>query len=308
MIQKKIIRISVTLFLCSIMVSLFAFYLQARGISNSMEKTKEELHMQTDQTIENGISALAQNLSMYLTEMENLIDLQMRNAALLLQKQDTLQGIHETEMRKLAEQTGVSDMYLSDINGIFTISTVKEAPGTSIFDVWDGYRMLVTGESKEIPSTLKIMAETGDIYKFTAMPRYDKDGNINGIVESALNAKKIEETLEDFLKQNTMLNSIYLFDPTGIMLTANGREGAIMQNRKGQKSEDPLLTQTAEENNLRIIQNQNGTVSCYFPIERLGETAYIAVLEAEESYYTESARFMQERLDASLEQLIVTSL
>lgn len=300
MIKKKIIHISVTLFLCSIMLSLLAFCLQTGGIANSMEKTKEELRMQTNQTIENEISALAQDLNMYLTEMENLIDLQMRNAALLLQKQDTLQGINEAEMQKIAEQTGVSDMYISDINGIFTMSTVKEAPGTSIFDIWDGYRMLVTGEATELPSALKSMAETGDIYKFTAMPRYDKDGNINGIVESALDAKKIEETLENFLKQNTMLNSIYLFEPTGLTLIANGREGAVMQYKKGQKSEDPLLAQTAEESSLRIIQNQNGTVSCYFPIERLGVIAYIAVLEVEESYYTESASFMQERLDSLL--------
>ena len=55
-------------------------------------------------------------------------------------------------------------LYLGDKDGVFTLSTEPEAIGLSLFDIWDGYRMLVTGESDCLPSDLKVKVETGEIF------------------------------------------------------------------------------------------------------------------------------------------------
>ncbi|MEG0895542.1 MAG: cache domain-containing protein, partial [Oscillospiraceae bacterium] len=252
MIKKKIFSTAIIMAVCIITISIVAFFIQTNGITKLMNNAVGTLNEQTDQMVEREAGALAKDLAMYLTEIEDVIDLQMRNAALLLQKQDMLEGVSKAEMQKLAEQTGVSDMYLSDINGVFTVSTVKEAPGTCLFDIWDGYRRLVTGESTELPSAIKVMVETGKIYKFTAMPRYDKDGKIIGTVQSALNAQKIEDVIGDFLKQNTMLGSVVLFEPNGIVLTSNSREGTKSEYIKGETATNSMLKQVADKNELHI--------------------------------------------------------
>lgn len=87
----------------------------------------------------------------------------MRNAALTLKERDKEQEITLADLEELKKITGMTDLYLADPDGNFTLSTEPAAIGTNLFAIWDGYRMLVTGESDYLPSSSKIKDETGEI-------------------------------------------------------------------------------------------------------------------------------------------------
>ena len=80
--------------------------------------------------------------------------------------------------------------------------------------------MLVTGESDYLPSDFKIKEETGEIFKFTAIPRAD---NL-GILESALDASALEDYLQHFINNNESIRSMNLFDVNLMTLTNNNAE------------------------------------------------------------------------------------
>ena len=81
--------------------------------------------------------------------------------------------------------------------------------------------MLVTGESDYLPSDFKIKEETGEIFKFTAIPR----ANNLGVLESALDASALEDYLQHFINNNESIRSMNLFDVHLLTLTSNCAEG-----------------------------------------------------------------------------------
>ncbi|MDW5299793.1 MAG: chemotaxis protein, partial [Sedimentibacter sp.] len=83
----------------------------------------------------------------------------MLNAAYLLQELDSDGDLSTSDLEQLKNQTGMSDLYITDQNGIFIKSTEKQAIGLSLFDIWDGYRMLITGEADILTSPLKLKNE-----------------------------------------------------------------------------------------------------------------------------------------------------
>lgn len=238
--------------------------------------------------------SLANECALFLTQMENEIDGGMRNAALLLARSARDETISLQEMKQIAEQTGMSDFYLFDINGNTTLSTVAAAEGFNLYTVWDGYRRLATGEVREIPSALKIQVETGAIYKFTAIPLYDNAGKIKGIAESAMNAQAIEASMQQLLEQKPMLMGIYLFEKNGLTLLATSRSNSTTQLNRGEIRKDIQISEAASQNKLLMATGEDGRQYCYLPMQRYGSDAYVLMLEVDAEYYQKNLALFTE--------------
>ena len=194
-----------------------------------------ELEAKSEEGIRQELFELVSNVATSLIHIEAEIDRSMLNAALVLYENDRLSEGTLTldDLERIRDMTGMSDMYLGDIDGVFTLSTEPEAMDPdnplSLFDIWEGYRMLVTGESDYLPSDLKVKVETGEIFKFTAIPRADN----RGILESALDASRIEAKIQMYVDNVDGIRIINLFDADLMTLINKYAEGITPIYEKG---------------------------------------------------------------------------
>jgi methyl-accepting chemotaxis protein len=254
---------------------------------------------QIEENVKSELIALAEDIGRYVTTVEAEIDKNMLNAARLLAEVDDLRrgNITLAELTRLRRVTGMSDLYLSNMNGIFTLSTEPGAAGISLFDIWDGYRMLVTGQSNYLPSAMKIKVETGEIFKFTAIPRYGG----RGILESALNADSIEKYLAEYLSINPAIRSMNFFDYTGLTLTENTAAGqtpafakgsAVVSGSAGYAEISALFANPA---NISLTLNKE-TARLFYPVIVDGSVRYVLYLDLDSSGYFASERLLEDPL------------
>ena len=291
-IQQKLLKVSSKLLIASILFMGIAFITQTFTIHYFAKAENKKIEKINSENLTEDVISRGNEVRLFLNQIEDNIDLQMRNAALVLQTANRYSDITMGKMQTINTETGMSDLYLFDKKGDTTLSTVEEADGFNLFTVWDGYKKLVTGEATELPSTIKIQEETGEIYKFTAMPAYDANGNITGIVESALNASKIEENMNSLLKENTMLWGIHLFQSDGLTLLSCKTDNSALTTERGSIYQDAMIQTAFEGNEIVMQEDENGRLKSYIPIERYGSNAYVAILEIDKSYYVQNAAFM----------------
>ena len=257
------------------------------------------LDRQIEEEVRSELLALAADIGLYVTSVEAEIDNNMLNAAKLLAEVDFMRGGNITlaELQRLKQVTGMSDLYLSGRDGVFTLSTEPGAAGVSLFDIWDGYRMLVTGESDYLPSSMKIKVETGEIFKFTAIPRYAN----RGILESALNADSIEKYLQDYLVNSPSIRSMNFFDFTYLTLTQNVAPGQKAVFSKGTTvssgargyAEISGLFGDSSKISLTLDKNSAGL---YYPVLLDGNIRYVLFLDVDTSGYFETEHLLAEPL------------
>ncbi|GHU90924.1 hypothetical protein FACS1894202_11530 [Clostridia bacterium] len=287
-IKKTILVASALLILVCAIAQTAVFFTAKSRMVKQAEVISDELTKQADKRSEDEIKSLADTLTAYLTDTENDIDDSMYNAAVLLQELDTLTEVGDAELRALADKLRINDLYLADMDGNFTVSTVPGAVGgIGLFDIWDGYRMLVTGESTELPSAIKIMVETGDIYKFTALPRYDAEGNIKGALEAAFNVGEIDGRISDIISGYSMINALHLFEPTGLVLMSSEKSAAKTHFSKGTQATLSDISAAVSAGSLLNAGNDDGTITYYTTINRFGGPAYVLRVELDASYYDE---------------------
>ena len=220
--------------------------------------------------VELNLKTLTGNISNYIIIQEKEIEKSMINAAYLLKEIDSSRTLKDEDLTKISKQTGMSDLYLTDEKGIFIKSTEKASIGTNLFTIWDGYRMLLTGEAEALPSTIKIKAETGEIFKFMAIPR----ANGKGVVESALNATEFEKSLNNFIEAKNGIKAIYLIDSDKLVLTETLKEGQGSLWKKGNKNEDKIVTEVFQTSKPNIkIDNDNSSI--YYPVVVDGKVRYV---------------------------------
>jgi methyl-accepting chemotaxis protein len=164
---------------------------------------------------ETQIEALAEEVSNSLITFEMEIDKNMLNAAKLLREADYLTGGRLTmdDLERLRKETGMSDLYIGDVNGVFTLTTETKAMGRSLFDINPSYRQLITGESASMPSIMRLRS-TQEIFKFTAIPRLGG----RGVLESSLVAQDINDYLKRHITKETGIQSMNLFDQDSLTL------------------------------------------------------------------------------------------
>ncbi|MCX7950540.1 MAG: methyl-accepting chemotaxis protein [Clostridiales bacterium] len=85
----------------------------------------------------------------------------------------------ETALKNLCRELGISDVYYANSKGIFEFGTTKEALGLNIFELDKRYKDFVrSGEDVKVyPLTRRL--DTGELFKFMAVKRLDKEGVIS---------------------------------------------------------------------------------------------------------------------------------
>jgi methyl-accepting chemotaxis protein len=284
-VRQKILIFLGAMILTVLFILLLFMISSVRGIRQNGNSMIGKITGDVEANVRQELLDLSKNISNYALALEAEIDRNMLNAANVLYEADRLSGGRLTlsDLERLKQQTGMSDLYLGDMNGIFTISTEGAAVGISLFEIWEGYTMLVTGESDYLPSDLKIKAETGEIFKFTAIPR----ANNRGVLESALDAGAIEDHLQNFINTSNGIRSMNLFDFTLLTLTENHLQGVRPVYTKGAyfppgKAEVSALFNDPSKISV-ILDRQNAQI--YYPVLDGGRVRYVLFIDLDTSGY-----------------------
>lgn len=277
-----------------VLVSLISIilFVQKGNIEQEAKHTTAALNTQAAETAERDLKRLTATIAEQVATVEEEIDHVMLNAAYVLQQADKNGVLTLAELEALKVQTGMNDLYITNEEGIFIEPTTeREAVGMSLFDIWDGYRMLMTGESTYLPSTLKIKVETGEIFKFTAIPR----AGGNGIIQSALAADSVEEMLAKFFEQDYALQSLYLFDSENVVLTENLLSGTASKFTKGEVAAEQSITDIFNGNEAMVTMNDN-IAEVYTPVYVDGDVRYTMYASIETTQYFAASKQTKEAL------------
>ena len=301
-VRTKIISLLVLMiFAVSCILVLFMLF-STREMQRQGNSIVMELDSNAEEKVRRELQNLADNIGNYTLVLEAEIDRSMLNAAMLLYEYDRLlEGMTTLkDLERIREETGMSDLYLGDHNGVFVISTEPEAIGISLFDIWEGYRMLVTGESDYLPSDLKVKVETGEIYKFTAIPRADN----RGVLESALDASAIEDYLQRFIDNNKSIRSMNLFDVDLMTLTSNYAQGTEPIYTKGKHvvregSEIDILFNSDLKTRI-TMDKLNAQI--YYPIIDGNRVRYVLFIDLDTSEYFAAQHLVNESITALVKQ------
>ncbi len=296
-LKKRLARISIIIITLSILIYAVIYVIQSLELKSLTNELTTSLAENDKAKIERELTSSADDVELFLGQLEASIDEAMRNSALAVQKVDTYSSINISTMRHIAEETGMDEMYLTDANGNFTMSTVAGSTGGNLYDIWDGYKMLMTGEADVLPTSITIMAETGDIFKFTAIPRYNASGQRVGIIESGYNAKNIQDSMGLMLESNALLDGITLVQSRdGVTLTTNVNDQAKIKYEVGKASGNQTALDVAASNESKV-EWQDGSVVYYRPIQKNGSPAYVLILEGKQDFFAEDTAFIQSKLD-----------
>ncbi|OOB77642.1 MAG: hypothetical protein BEN19_01585 [Epulopiscium sp. Nuni2H_MBin003] len=207
-------------------------------IEEEHEVLSNEIVVDLENEIKMELTNLADTIVDYINNLEEEMDKNMYNAALILYQMDLLQGeLTQADLEAMKELTGMSDMYLTDATGTFILGTEQASIGMSLYDIWDGYRMLMTGEATYLPSDFKIKVETGEVFKFTAISRPDN----RGIIQPGYNSSFLEATLDVFITEHNGIQEMYLIDAYDTVLTQNFQTDVTPSYSKGFASNIPNL-------------------------------------------------------------------
>lgn len=282
-LKKKVFGLLLLFLIVSTGVMLGLFLLEKRNITGHAVEIYRTLNERTMEQVEQELERLAELIAHQVVTLETEMERTMLNAAYALQEMDKHRPVSVDDLEQLRDVTGMNDLYLTDKNGIFTVTTEREAVGMSLFDIWDGYRMLLTGEADVLPSTLKIKVETGEIFKFIAIPRADG----KGIIESAVAANTVEEVLNRFFELNYGLQSLYLFDNTKMTLTENKADGADSSFQKGQTIDNEHIQAVFEDGRPKISVHRD-QAEIYAPVRFGDEIRYVLYASIDAAPYFES--------------------
>ena len=290
-IKNKVIGIFFLFSAILVLVMTVILLTEKNNLDQQAKQTNEELEKQAHSQVTQDLEQLTALISNQVVTMEKEIDHSMLNAALVLKEMDRTGTVTLQDLEALKTSTGMSDFYITNLNGVFTTTTETEAVGISLFDIWDGYRMLVTGQAGLLPSAMKIKEETGEIFKFTAIPRANGDG----VIQSALAADSIEQILNAFFEQDHGLQSLYLFDNTNLVLTENIIEGSQTNFLKGKTTQNEAIPAifNGEEASITI---DGELAEIYAPIYFDNEIRYALYASIDTAPYFEAVQFTSEAL------------
>lgn len=252
--------------------------------SYKQEVLEKSITQETNEMVQAQMFNLSYAISEHLLDVESEIEQNMLTAAKLVRKVEELSGHELTteELEQIRDETGMSDLYITDVDGRFICSTEEKSIGMSLYDINDDYRKVFTGEKEFISESLKLKQETGEIYKFTALPR----ANHKGIIESALSADKIEETLDKVIVDGSGIYEVNLFSKEKVVLTSNIAEGFQEIYKRGEQvsnKEVEALFQNKVPYQINFIGDD---AEIYYPVSKEKEVCYVLYfkLNAEQSF------------------------
>ncbi len=303
MIKKKLIIFSTIMAILIASLMIFHYYKTEDRTIQAKESLITELKKSSLEDVEETINALSENFKNYIVNLESKIDEAMLSQAIAAMEIDRNLEDNKTPelniIKRLRDNTGATDIYYTDLSGDFIQSTERAAIGINLFEIWDGYKMLVEGKATVLHSPLKVKVETGEIFKFTAIPR----ANNKGIAQSALNATFFEELIQDFVKSNPNINYVTIIATDGMVLTSNQNEHAESKApiKKGEtiKNDNILFKgyEQAKKDNKKSIELSETTSRVYMPVEKDGFLSYIVCLELNSAPYFEQTQYTLQSVD-----------
>ncbi len=265
-------------------------------LNNNFNSLTNTLNKDANQKVRGQLENITSQISLSIESIENQVDESMLNAAYALQEIDSQKTLTDSELDAIRNRLGMSDLYLTDQNGIFIASTEKAAKGLSLFSIWEGYKDLLTGKAQVLPSTLKIKEETGQIFKFTAIPRKDN----KGIIETACESGVVEKALSMYVDNSNSngINSIQIVDSSGIALTQNLKPGTKADWEKGKKVENNFVEQVFKDG--KAIINISGKIGDIFaPVKFGSEIRYVMHVKLDTSIYYSSVSLAEQSLNST---------
>ncbi len=294
-LKRKIIVMFIGMLFSASLVFAGAFFYLTAQVNQEKAVIMAEMSDKINAKITSDLTNLAQTVSYYVLSIESEIDKDMLNAANLLYVADRLgsAGLSNQDLADFKKLTKMSDLYLTDAKGTFTYATEPNSIGLSLLDIWGGYKMLLTGEASYLPSPLKIKVETGEIFKFTAIPRFAG----RGIIESALDAGSIEKHLSHFITQANGIQAMYLFDSTNLVLTENLGANGTSVFKKGSKVDIPQVKEIlAGSKETKLLFEQKQAI-IFAPILENDRIKYVLYLKVDTEPYYEMAHLAQLPMD-----------
>lgn len=261
---------------------------QQSDISDSLSSSVSKITESADEEVEATLLNQADKISLYLVNLEQEVDSNMLNAALYLQNALNFNPkMTDRDIIAMTEKVGMTELLVSDEKGNFFLSTNPASKSVNLFDIWDGYRGLVTDPNLILPSNLKISAENHSIFKYMAIPRTDAPG----CLEAALNSDRMKTAVSDFVSDVKGLSSLVLVDNTNLVLMNIGKGPETANYQEGEISDEAALQEGFTSGQRKIVDGE-GTKTLYCPIDRGNGIAYVMKLTVNTAPYYETAEML----------------
>lgn len=292
-IRLKVVSVFLSIFIIFLLIVAGFSYLQVQSVSDLTKETVKGLTQISQDEIEQTLIQQSSNVADYILALENEMNKNLINAALVLKEQDKTATLALTDLEKLNTQLGMDHLYLTDADGKFVLSTDAGSLDFNLFDIWSGYKMLMTGEAEVLTSNLIIGAGTTDIFKFATLPRYDG----KGIVESSLNASELSSVVSKSVKSTKGFKSLYLFDAKGTVLMEILDEGVTSKYTVGKVSTDVEVS-AALKVTAPMIKRVDKEALVFFPIKQDDKSLYVLAMQIDTLPYLESTEITENSLNS----------
>ena len=291
-LRARLIGITTLFIVLLIFTSSILQWVENAQLKEKTQTVMNELDSTSESSVRESLEDLAAQISNSIVILEGEVDKNMLNAAYTLQQIDAAKALTNEDLHQIAEQTGMTDLYLTDDKGNFTYSTEEASLGLNLVSLVGIYGRILSGESSLIDGPLMLKQETGEIFKFTAIPRI---GN-KGIIEAALNAELFEKSLTQYLKDGNGVEALYLIDASGLVLTENLNEGKDSIWKKGEKIDSKDVQQVIDTGKSSLVID-NQVANILYPIMVNDTIRYVLSAQIDTTPYFINANIAGESLE-----------
>ncbi len=305
-LKNKMIGITSLIIIVLIAASSLLQFVETNRLKNNTKAVMEELNSNSEKNVEEKLTELSTQISQQVVVLEEQLDQAMANAAYTLQQIDAQKNISNEDLKKTAEQTGMTDFLITNEKGVFTHSTDKASIGFDLLAIDPTVKGLLSGEINIMEGPLTIKKESGEIFKFTSIPRLDG----KGIVEVGQNAEVFEDSLAKFIQDGNGVQSLYLISSNNVVLTENLKKGQKSVFEKGSTMEDKSI-QTVIDSKKPTLTIESDKAETYYPVIVNEEVRYVLLAQVDTASYFENADIASNTLmdvQESLTKTNVTSL
>lgn len=149
---------------------------------------------------------------------------------------------------------------------------------------------------KMIESHITILGKNIESF-LSHIPRPGTGGNIIAAPGTAFRVSdNAGRMLQSKIENNKKINSIYIIEPSGLILSANSRTGELPDGIAPLDAEDTraldIMNVVQSEQTLLRWAPDNKSVSYYKPVKHLGSVAYVLYLNIDTSKYIENTMFL----------------
>jgi len=151
---------------------------QTKNMSSSIEHQVDSAQVSVD--ISEGIHKMSDQFQAFTEGFEQQIDQHMLVAGEQLAQAMTSNKVDQRYLEDYAKQTGISEMYITDENGVTVLSNNPDGigfaftdnPGTQAYDFW----RILGNSSLKVTQKMAIRDIDGRIFKFIGVSRVDQKG------------------------------------------------------------------------------------------------------------------------------------